>query len=424
MGISINSSSVTVTTVTVSFEDIYQYAVSNNKTAYVQKLGTSYIITVDVILDNGGNIIDNNKFITIEGDLFQIHKGSSLQLGTKRSNGSTIDGCTLNMPNVKLGYGFGCTTTTDSGDLFLYGSILNVFGFWGFFEGTNHVEIIDCFVDGFGRISGINSVLQNVIFKRSHGRYGNISAKGEIQTMRNLSVYASEPYGDFVCGIYHNPRLAGDQYMYYGEYGGYNTLGYIENYSTHNILEMRGSKILGNYNLYRDGNSKNVDFYHSFRYQGTIYSQAGDKLIGVTLTVKDKNGDVTHTVTSDQNGEIDIWINYYRDIAVTGITEIMTPHTFEFTKDTTTMTTQLYVNDNFEGIPIYLTATQNSNNTTVDYALIQDMITTAKDASCACSTADSDILSNKLSQIMIGMSDNIAETTQVIESHNDISVIC
>jgi hypothetical protein len=226
-----------------------------------------------------------------------------------------IDGCTLNIPNIKIKYGFGCTTTSNSGDLLLYGCTINIYGFWSFFEGTNHVELIGNFIDGFGRISGQNSIMLDNKFKQSNGRYGIISTKGEIKTMFNNSSYSVKDYKGLKCAIYHNPNLAGDLTLYYGVYGGYEDIAYIEEEGGEAVLELRGSKLLGGYNLHRE--SDNVDFFHSFRYKGTVFSNTGDKLSNIKLIVKDTDGNVTHDVKSDQDGNIDIWIRYYQDIAKT-----------------------------------------------------------------------------------------------------------
>ena len=376
MSITINSTAITIDSETLTFEDIYQYAVTTNRTTYIQKLGTSYNIKVDLILKNNSHLSDTNKFITVEGDLFQIEKGSSLKLGERRLDESTYDGCTLNIPNVKLGYGFGSTNVNNSGDLFLYNSTINIFGFWGFFEGNNHVEIINCFIDGFGRISGSNSIIKNVIYKRSHGRYGLMSPKGNIRKMINMSVYDSFEYNNLRCSVYHNPKFAPDLDIFYGEYSGYDKLAYIEPTTAPHRLTMHGSKINGNYDIVRADN--NVDFYHKFRFNPTILDNNGNEVMSVRVVIKDKNGDIVFDNTTDNNGEIDTWVTYYRDIAG-GSTDVLTPHTIEVSYDTYFNTLELFINKNYEKFPLYLS---NNNSTStggdIDYDRIANMLDSVK----------------------------------------------
>jgi len=366
MGISISSSRITVTDDTVTFDDIYQYAVSNNKTQYINKLSNSYEITTDLYISNNGKVSDTNVFVTILGELIQIDKTSILSLGEIRPNGSTLNGCTLNAPNIKLGYGFGNTDISKSGNLFLYGSIINIYGFWGFFSGDNHVEIIDCFIDGFGRIEGVNSILKNITFKRSHGKYGVLSPKGKLKIMEKLSVYDSIAFYDsyehetVTCSVYCNPALAGNLEILYGSYDGYEQLAYLEsvNDNTRSTLTFKGSDIKNGYELYRE--SDNVDVYHQYRFNPVITNADGSLASNIDITITDVDGDIVYTGSSDQYGVVDTWVTYYEDVVATG-TKIKTPHTVSLTDGNITTTNILYIDKNYENFPYYFVETPSGN---------------------------------------------------------------
>jgi len=350
MSISITASAVNITTQDYSLDDIYQYAVSNNLTAYIKKLGSSYEIKGDLIIKSGGSITDSNISLTILGDLIQIHKGCSLTLGEKRADNTTLNGCILSAPNIKLVYGFGCVTYTDSGDLFLYGSIVNVFGFWGFFEGNNHVEIIDCQVDGFGRISGKDSILKNINFKKSHGQYGILSPKGELKIMENLSVGDSFDTGSFKCSVYHNPKYANDLTILGGRYAGYSKLAYIESEYGGDKLIFINSEIVDGYELYRE--ASNVDFYHKFTFSPII--KTSDAVAdGVKVVIKDSTNKVVFDSLTDPNGRIKEDITYYFQDR-NGAASYKTPHTVTLSKDNITIDYEIKIDHKMVDFPLYL----------------------------------------------------------------------
>jgi len=422
MGITINSSAITVDNYNVSFEDIYQYAVSNNKTQYISKLGSSYEIKNNLILINNTTLTDINVFVTVLGDLIQIDKTSTLYLGEIRTNGSTLNGCTLNAPNIKLAYGFGNTTTSDSGNLFLYGSTVNIFGFWSFFSGNNHVEIIDCFIDGFGRIEGSNSILKNIIFKRSHGKYGILSPKGALNTMENMSVYSAEAYYDnyeratVTCSVYHNPSLAFDLDILYGSYDGYEQLAYIEsNGNIRNKLTFKGSEIKNGYNLYRESN--NVDVYHQYRFNPTITRDDGSPWSGVAISISDVNGVVVYNGVSDMLGVIDTWITYYEDIVATG-TSIKTPHTITLTAGDKTSVNELYINKNYENFPYYFTSTTTTSTGGGCTGLEATIMAKLDDISNAQIATD-----NKIDNMSTATITEINENERIIKETSSFSII-
>jgi len=228
MGITFTSDEITIIDGDYTFEDIYQASVDEGNN-YCRKMGTAYLITIDVILgdeETKTSLTGENISVTIEGDLFQITKGTELRLGTIDEKGATSNGVYISCPNIKNGYGFGSKNkidgVTQSGNIFLYDSFVDIYGFWGFFGGENqHCEVQDCLVNGYGRIEGENSVLLNIITQASHGRYGALATKGKVKTYKNITSKKSNEYKGHTCSIYFNPDLAPNMRVVGGTYDGY-----------------------------------------------------------------------------------------------------------------------------------------------------------------------------------------------------------
>jgi hypothetical protein len=346
MAITFSNDSIKVIGGTYNLSQIYQEAQDANYTK-MHNLDDTYIIDVDFIIGDGSaetHVADKNITLTIKGDLFQVYYKSSIKFGEKRADDSTLNGCTINCPNIKNGYGFGCTDKNKSGNAFLYGSVINIFGFWGFFKGDNHVEVINCFVDGFGRISGPNSILKNITYIKSNGRYGVISTKGQIKESINNNVYDSTEHtqGSVTtkCATYCNPKYAGDQRVIRGEFAGYDKLCFVENESGGTKLEFVDSIIKGTYDLYREDDNK-IDFYHKFTFNPTFADKNGNAITDAHIEIKDKQGVVVFDDDVDINGKVNIeLVKYFSDKDNT-TTRYTTPHTMTVTTEDVTMTRKL-----------------------------------------------------------------------------------
>jgi len=370
MSIDISSTEIVVTEDEYSFLDIYDYAKNNNKTDYIKKLGNSYEISVDLRVKDSGKIRDSSVSITVLGELIQIHKGCSLTLGKKRENQSTYDGCILNAPNIKTGYGFGCTDKNDSGDLFLYGSVINVFGFWGFFSGDNHVEVIDCSVDGFGRIEGEKSILKNISHKRSHGKYGILTPKGTILECSNLSVSDSIESNGNRCSVYHNPKYAGNMTVIGGSYSGYDKLAYIEDTSGGDQLVFIDSVISNGYSLERE--TDNVDFFHKYTFNPVFMDDKGSKLGDVKVTCVDKDGNEVFSASSNQDGEISETLVYYFSDRNGKDENYPNPYSFEIEYNDISLKRKLWIEQPYKKIPFFI-ANEGSSSTSNDACSCDDI---------------------------------------------------
>jgi len=199
-----------------SFNDIYE-KVKSDFNDDAQKAGNNfYYFNYNIVVgkNTAATLKDLNVSVWIDKENFQIHQDSTLQLGELIDN-KPANGCKINMPNVKLGYGFGCSNKdgdyTLSGDLYIYDSYLDIFGFWGFFNDPEKqkVEIIDTTINGFGRFSGKESVIENVIFVNAHKKYGTISTLGAINKISNIQINHTDKDNDGVC-FYFNGDVSGN----------------------------------------------------------------------------------------------------------------------------------------------------------------------------------------------------------------------
>jgi len=408
MSISLNNTEIKITNDTYTFEDIYQYAVQHNKTQYIKKLGNTYEIKKDLRIESGA-IEDVSVNVIVLGDLIQIHKGARLKLGLKRPNGSTYGACTLSAPNIKLAYGFGHTTISSSGDLLLYASIIDVFGFWSFFEDTNHVEVIDCQVNGFGRISGINSILKNITFKQSHGKYGILSPKGQLRLMQNLSVYDSIIDSSFKCSVYHNPEFANNLTIIGGTYDGYNKLAYIESNAGGDTLTFIDSIILGNYQFERESN--NVDVFIKYTFNPICRGSDGSRLAGVRIVGRDRHGAVAFDATSDQYGMIDEKLTHFKSDK-NGVEDTLGPYIMSISKDGVSLDRTFQMDKSLVEFPLFIVADGAvGGGGSCDDAAILARITDSSDTILARLTN----LESGIRQVIANVVDEVNENQTLIQ---------
>lgn len=377
MAITIDNTEIRITTNTYSIEDIYNYVQTTNKASHMKKLGNAYEIKNDLRIESG-SIADSNISLTILGDKFQIHKSASFTLGLRRDDLSTYEGGYLSIPNVLNAYGFGNTNKSNSGNLFLYGSVIDIYGFWGFFNSdtngnVNHVEVIDCQVNGFGRIEGPDSILKNINFRKSHGKFGILSPKGTIDILENLSSLESQADDLNNVSIYHNPTFAGNLTILGGIYDGYQDLAYTEDTAGTWELKFIDSDIRNGYNIKRESN--NVNLTHDYTFSPIIYDVLGNAKSGVRVIIKDINNlEVFNNVTNPQ-GKIDTFLNYFT-LNKDNTSYYSTPHTIQIIKDDIDIIYTININKPLINNPLFLVASGGVSTGSNGCADSQDMLNT------------------------------------------------
>jgi len=420
MAISIEGNTITVDNmVNIKFLDIYNYTISVGSNI-IQKLSNTYLIAGNLILQNGTYLYDIDVSITITGELFQIKKGCTLKLGQISSTGRTTHGCILTLPNVLQEFGFGSVVTNDSGNLLAYESMINAYGYWSFFEGTNHVELIDCIIDGYGKISGSNSIIKDNTFKRSHGRYGTLIYIGSIKEYINNTIDSAEPYIEDDGYIANMVTLENDDTpdileIYYGEYNEYNNLLYVLDTVYDYDIIMYGTKINNGYNITRTDVNKN-SFYHKFRFNPIFQNDQGLIVTNIPIKIYDKYNNIVYDGLVDGSGCIDQWITYYQDLAGTPEGDILTPHKIEILYNEITINSIIYIDRNMEDFPILL---YTCNSISVqDSAVIQNITTASQDTILYTITTQLTNIDSNLRQIMLGVGKDIKELPTIIERPN------
>jgi len=295
-----------------TFEDILVGQPAGN--AYAEKLGSNmYLIKTNIIIGDGitvSSITDTNVHVTGLGSLFQIGRIDSLNLGTLRPNGTTTDGCTLILPNLTLAYGFGnnnlSSNLTQSGSLNLYGSTIDAWCFWGFFAGDQQVvDIVDCSINGFGRVSGLTARLRNVRFLRAHGRYGVLATLGDIKELTNLSVGATLPDDQFnAAATYFNPTYSLTHTLSGCTFSGYTKLCYVEAnpYSQHHYMRLVDPDIQDTFDAYWTDSKSTIEVYRTYKIR--VSSTLGNIYTGAPYTLADELGNVVKSDVTDSNGYI------------------------------------------------------------------------------------------------------------------------
>jgi len=214
--IKVTSTSIYIDDGSYSFEDVYS---SVQESAYAYKAKKSgdktFFFDFDFYIgkDTPAILIDKNKNIEINGSLFQIYEGSEFQFG-ELNNSEPMVGGSFIINNPELAYGFGNQTKnsngeTLSGNLKLYGSYIEIPCFWGFFNSPEKqkVEIKNCIIKGFGRISGKDSYVENVTYLNPETKYGSISTKGQIKYIKNVNIVNAD---SDAYALYFNPSLSGN----------------------------------------------------------------------------------------------------------------------------------------------------------------------------------------------------------------------
>jgi len=383
MDVTFSDDTITIDGYYVGFDYLYTLAVSL-KSPLVSKLSSTYVIDANIVLKNNATLADTKKTVIINGEYFDIQSGSSLRLGTKSSTGAVSNGCTLSMPNVILENGFGGLDPNNSGNLYCYGSTLNIYGYWSFYKGDNVVEIIGSTIDGYGKISGENSIVKTVTFNRAHGKYGTLINSTPIKeysavkvlTVDNYSIGEDLPDLNTIFTLDTN-SAAGSVDVYYGEYYGYSNLLTVLDSNIDKPLKLYGSKVLNGYNISRADPNKN-DFYHLLRFKPKVQDTAGAVLNNVPIIIKNRLNEIEFEGMTGDDGKIDIWLTRYRDLAGPQPGELLTPFTVTVNHNGVETIFNIDMEENLENFPLVL-GTKLANDTSNFGQLVSNIVRQSND---------------------------------------------
>lgn len=383
MGISKNSSSITISGGVYTFDEIYNYISSSS---YIEKHDNYYKIKKKFYLKNNASIIDSNVTLLFTGSVLQIEKGSTLELGSI-SNGVISGNCSIAMSNPDFAYGFGNKTTTNSGNFKMYGGIIDIPCFWGFFEGTNVIELIECkIINGFGRVSGSTSILKNTVVMRSHGRYGGISTSGDVSVYEGMDVMSSTATNDNTFGLlrnacYYNPKYSTEVVYTNAIFQEYDTLLFMENNHLGNKATFIDCDIRGNREI--SGPTTDITLYEKYTYNIVLYSNDGGVINNANIVITDNLGtEVLNDITSSV-GELSTQITVGTTDANNTITNYG-PFSVVVTSGIKTMSYVLDISKPMIDIPVVFTEDVSGSGGSIDYNIIQQMLDNTKDQICDC----------------------------------------
>ncbi len=449
--IQFTNNTIIITSQTVDTEAIYQACVSAGLD-WVKKLGsTMYLISKNLYVGHSSkpndyaSYTDKNVFIQFEGNLFQVYKGSELRFGTKRANGSTTDGVSFNAPNLTLEYGFGYGANDvaasrdpqNAGNFYAYNSTINAYCFWAWFSGDNQiVEMIDCQIDGFGRVQGVNSIVKNVTIKEAHYMYGMLTPKGQLAVYENINIGQTGGLTDSAiegCAVYFDPTFALDITITGGYLKGYEKLIYTEAnpYTTTATLTFIDTQFDGVLTrLTKDAKSQ-VFFKYTFKPQ--LLAPDGTILSNVGVTIKDNTNATVYNGVSDSNGNINTALTRYKHVgASTAPIVEMNPYTMTVTYNNgttlTTLTRKFSVTTTAINFPLYVVADSTSTGsvesgcdcTTITTAITNAVTTISNKIQTVSDASDTKLLAviNPLDTKVTNVNSNV---TNLASSLNTIS---
>lgn len=304
---------------TYTFKDIYEQL---KHTGIVKRLDNFYRIDASIKLGDGKTktaLITKNESILITGEEFQIYRNADFISGTlNRDTLSTSDGSFISMPNVSLAYGFGCSDIvneqTQSGNIYIYGSTLKIWGFWGFFGGPDQVvELIGNNILGFGRIEGKRSIMYKNRFETSHGRYGIITLRGKIKLFEDNDTLNSRLYVPYNtrAALYFNPKYSPGLVIKGGTFNGYDQLVFCEpnvsNNPSSGTMKLINCNILNGYDCYFRDDKTTVEIGYEFTIK--VVNEDGCLLPDTTVEFYN-NEDLIFKTKTDDNGVCNVYVPF------------------------------------------------------------------------------------------------------------------
>jgi len=314
-----DGASINITSGDHTFEDIYN-AINDEK--IINRLNNFYQINANLVMGNGtqqASVTTKNESIEITGKLFQINKFSSFISGeVDKATMATLNGSYISCPNIDTVYGFGSNKLVDgytlSGNLYLYGSTLKIWGFWGFYGGDDQVvESINNQIIGYGRISGKDSILFHNMFEKSHGRYGVISPAGKIKLFKDNYCFSSSEYNGSTyttsAVLYFNAEYSPGLLIDGGDYKGYKQLLYCENNLSADPIGNTVTLNNVNYHSGSDvyfGNNSKVKINIQYTVNAKVLDSKNDPVVGAHISTYDENNNLLKEYVTDSSGSVPI----------------------------------------------------------------------------------------------------------------------
>lgn len=196
MAINVVNNTIILDNEDTDINQLHQHFIRNNS-KLINKSDKKYTIDCNIILQNKSKLHCENTNIVCLGTMFRITGDSTLQLG-KLVDDITSDGCTLFLPNVRDKYAFGSELKCNGANLLAYDSHIVANCHWGFESSNNIVKLIDCVVEGYGNINGIESVIRNITIENFNTRQGIFNTIGLVSEYNNVHIKNVLP----VTGVY------------------------------------------------------------------------------------------------------------------------------------------------------------------------------------------------------------------------------
>jgi len=254
--------------------------------------------------DDDGNpivtrLVSKNEVILFGGEELLIGKWCILRLGDMLYDESTANGSVLIGDNI--------TRFGGGGDLYAYNSKIKMWCSWEFDNGvTQKVELVDCLVDGYGRLEGVSSKLVRVAMERSSGDYGGFLTIGDMKEQRDVVIGMSERLGDEVA-VLLDGNIGGK--LVDCEFREYGTLVKVVSDGTEKI-EFIDCQFGSGYTVKLADEVTVANIELSYSFTPTLVAIDSTPIAGAKVEIIGEYGTVS--CTSGNNGEVELQVMYGR----------------------------------------------------------------------------------------------------------------
>lgn len=319
----------------------------------VTKNNGSFVFNTSLIFEENVTLTEFNKTITFNGENFIFKNNCILQFGVFMNYGkrySSYNGCTIHMPNLVLLGSY----TEDAGTLIGGNSTIEAMGEWRILGPSAKLILSGANISCYGSYKGTNSILNNVTYKTlssSNGVLTPVDGDGVNKGTRINGDVELDSVSNASSAMVIDKNTSDIVWSY----------GYIDNYRDlvsivdsgiyTGTIQFLGTEIVNGYKVNATDDNQH-DIYHKYRFSGTLFNAEGEPLPNYKIIIKDNLEDIEENIITDEEGNFDCWLTYYRDIAGGDRSgEIMTPHTIVVDD---VMTFKVNMTNNKENMPLFL----------------------------------------------------------------------
>ena len=331
-----------------------------------------YTFFCSILFEYNCTLKDTRKSLTVLGKYFLFENNCNIEFGSGSYNNGKYKGyhgCEISMPNLER---FG-SLSDNTGRFKAYNSIIDIFCRWHIVGPMANLYLVETDITGYGVYKGDNSVLYKVRYLLSS------ASNGVLRPTNGKGIYEKvEVNGDVALDDPDNGSNAivvdaftGDINWEYGTIDNYsNLIKIIDNGTYNGNINLLGTEVLNGYGVMATSNNKH-NIYHKFKFSGILYDSHGSILPNYKMSILDKFDNLEQTIMTDEFGQFDIWLTYYRNLAGSDRQgEYVTPHTLVI-DDRVSM--RINATRNMINVPLFMNDTSTSKDNSEIKVLIEEL---------------------------------------------------